>query len=123
MPLPSTTLSFLIVRGAIPAFGDTYEDVTRKGDTYLRMRYVGKRSAGATVTGIRFTDTKADALSLISSIEAAKGKEIILRDATDNLSWQVFVDDVSCEKPQRVWCTRANSNWRVTASLQVRATT
>jgi len=123
MPLPSTTLSFLFVRGAIPAFGDTYEDVTRKGDTYLRMRYVGRRSAGATVTGIRFTDSNADARSLKSAIEAAKGKEIILRDTTDNLSWQVFVDDVAVEKPQRVWCTRANSNWRVTASLTVRATT
>lgn len=122
MPLPSTTLSFLIVNGTVPAFGDTYEDVTRKGDVYLRMRYVGRRSSGGTVTGVRFTDTNADARALIDSIEAAKGKEIILRDTTDNLSWQVFLEDVSCDKPKRVWCTRANSNWRVTAALTVRAT-
>lgn len=120
MPTSVQSLTFKLVQGTIPAFGDQYEDITRKGSTTTRMRWVGKGATETEVVCHRFYATWADAMSGVRSIEAAKGKEWMLVSQLHNQSWRVFVVDAAVETIRRIECTLPSSDYKVVARLRVR---
>jgi len=122
MSTPSTTFSFRKIFGRPGAYGDVYQDVTRPGSANQRFHYLGTRGERTSVTGIRFFNTKADAMTGIAAAEAAQGREVYLTDQLDNMTYRVFLHAARADVPKAVVSTNSNDNWRVAFTFEVTRT-
>jgi len=122
MTTPATTFSFRKIMGRPGAYGDMYRDVTRPGSSNQRFHYMGKRGERTSITGIRFFNTKADALTGIDAAEAAQGREVYLYDQLDNMTYRVFLHAARAGVPRAVVSTNSNDNWKVVFTFEVTRT-
>lgn len=105
----------------IPAYGDTYRDITRPGADGYRRTYTGQRGTRVSVRCHSFETSQANATAKIATIEGYKGSDITLQDTGDSLSWDVYVHDVRC-RWRRVVHSDGSSTHQVLATLDVEAT-
>jgi len=120
---PSITLVFRWIQDpAPPVFGDTYEDITRRGATTARFRWIGKTSDETDLTTHRFYDSRSAALAGRSALAGAKGNECYLvSQLHNNYTFRAFVLDVSPGLPVRIESTEGYT-WKLTVRLRVRLT-
>lgn len=123
MSTPAMTLTFQSVEGALGAFGNKYEDITRPGAEIRRLRYVGKSGADGTLSAAKFYDTRADAIAGIAAVESAKGKEVVIQSRLlSNYRWRGFLQEVYATPPKAVVVSGTNYDWRVNFELSVMRT-
>jgi len=121
---PATTLQFkLITETPFPLFGDVYEDITVKGATSLRMRWIGKAASETELTAHRFFTSRNAALGARTAWQAAKGREVFMvSELDDNFRIRVFVLDVSAPVPKPIVSSDSEYDWKLTGRFRVKGT-
>ena len=107
-----------VIDRQIPAWEDTYEDITRPGKNAYKRTFIGHRSETAVVRATSFHTSEANAITKVATIEGRQGERVQLKDSNDTLEWGVFILSAKAEW-RAVVHSDASQTHQVLATLTV----
>lgn len=122
MANPAIQLSFKRITGRPSGYLQRWEDRPRPGIDGNRFYYLGRRGKPKNLQVVQYFAGEAAAREALRIWEAAVGRTCTIVDELDDLSYDVFLNDLDASTPRKVTTNLPGITHRLTATITVTQT-